>query len=219
MSANSFKVKVADTFQDHSQSSAFFGHNAKSEFITVKTEPSSEISSEDFKCLLSSNVDDITIEEHNIDPLGSISPKKEKNLEDFNFPEPKPDEEIPAKRRKINSNSEPNKDAGYEKPCMTHAQLIAEALNNAPEKTLVLSDIYKAINTKYPYYKLETQGWQNNIKHTLSVNENFIRGEKANSGVVDDIGNHFDTHEWYWELSKDVHKSLLESKNIQSCAY
>ena len=29
---------------------------------------------------------------------------------------------------------------------MTYAERIAEALNNAPEQTLVLSDIYKAIN-------------------------------------------------------------------------
>ena len=64
-----FKVKEEDIFQDHavrnhSQSSVLFVHNAKSEFITVKTEPSSDISSEDFNCLLSSNVDEITIDEH-----------------------------------------------------------------------------------------------------------------------------------------------------------
>ena len=81
MSANpecAFKVKEEDKFQDHavrnhSQSSALFGHNAKSEFITVKTEPSSDISSEDFNCLLSSNVHEITIDEHKIDPFGGIS--------------------------------------------------------------------------------------------------------------------------------------------------
>jgi hypothetical protein len=160
-----FQVKEEDIFQDHavknhSQSSVLFGKSAKSEFIIVKTEPTSEISSEDFKCLLSSNVDEITgfkitSEEQKFDPLGGISPKKERNLEELMFPEPVPDEEIPAKRRKFNLNSEPNEDVGYEKPYMTHAQLIAEALNNAPEQTLVLSDIYKAINTKYPYYKLD----------------------------------------------------------------
>ena len=88
MSANSFKVKVADTFQDHSQSSALFGHNAKSEFITVKTEPSSEISSSHLKCEVSSNVDETRIDEQTIDPLGvTISPKKEKALEELMFSE------------------------------------------------------------------------------------------------------------------------------------
>ena len=88
MSANSFKVKVEDTFQDHSQSSALFGHNAKSEFITVKTEPSSEISSLHFKCEVSSNVDEIKIDEQTIDPLGGISLKKEKTYSELMFSEP-----------------------------------------------------------------------------------------------------------------------------------
>ena len=88
-----FKVKEEDTFQDHavrnhSQSSALFGNNAESEFITVKTEPMSKISSKDFKCVLSSNVDEITgfkitIDNQKINPVGSISPKKDKPLEEL----------------------------------------------------------------------------------------------------------------------------------------
>ena len=87
-----FKVKDEDKFQDHavrnhSQSSALFGQNPKSEFITVKSEPSSEISSEDIKCVLPLNDDEITgfkitIDEQKIDPSGSILPKKEKTLDE-----------------------------------------------------------------------------------------------------------------------------------------
>ena len=76
---------------------------------------------------------------------------------------------------------------------MSYAQLIAEAINNAPEKALVLSDIYKAINAKYPYYELETQGWQNGIRHTLSLNKNFIKGHKLSFGK----------RGWYWTLQED----------------
>ena len=203
-----FKVKEEDIFQDHavrnhSQSSVLFGQNSISEFITIKTEPSNEMSSGDFDYLLSSNVDEITglkstSEEQKVDPLGGISQKKEMNVEELTIPEPDPDEEIPAKRRKFSSNSEPNEDAGYEKPCMTHAQLIAEALNNAPEQTLVLSDIYKAINVKHPYYELETKGWQNSIRHNLTMNENFMK--------------HSDKRGWFLNLSKDVPIPHLETK-------
>ena len=87
-----FKVKEEDIFQDHavrnhSQSSVLFGKSAKSEFITVKTEPSNEISSEHFKCVLPLNNDEITgfkitIDEQKIDPSGSILPKKEKTLDE-----------------------------------------------------------------------------------------------------------------------------------------
>ena len=88
-----FKVKEEDKFQDHavrnhSQSSALFGHNEASEFITVKSEPSSEICLEDFKHVSSSNVDEITglkitIDDQENNPLGSISPKKEKPLKEL----------------------------------------------------------------------------------------------------------------------------------------
>ena len=83
----------------------------------------------------------------------------------------------------------------YDSPSMSYAQLITEALNNTWEKTLVLSDICKAINNKYPYYELETQGWQNSIRHVLTVNKKFVRGE-AKSGLVDNRGG-------YWKLTED----------------
>ena len=83
--------------------------------------------------------------------------------------------------------------SGYKKPCMSYAQLIAEALSNAPEKTLVLSDIYKTINSKYPYYELETQVWQNSIRQNLTLNKNFIKN----------VGKHFDQRGWYWKLSEN----------------
>ena len=92
------------------------------------------------------------------------------------------------------------------KPYMSYPQLIAEALNSAPEQTLILSDIYKAINAKYPYYKLKTQVWQNSIRHYLTYknkNKNFIKGKT------------FDECSWYWKLSKDVPESLLSKRKSE----
>merc|ERR1712210_8156 len=48
-----------------------------------------------------------------------------------------------------------------EKPKLTYAELIAEALSNTSEGMLVLSDIYKAISASHPYYRLENPNWQN----------------------------------------------------------
>ena len=92
-------------------------------------------------------------------------------------------------------------DTSHKKPYLSIAQLIAEALNNAPGKTLVLSDIYKAINAKYPYYKLDSKGWQNSLRHTLTLNKYFIKGNKASGFVGMD-----EKRGWYWKMSNNVPK-------------
>ena len=120
--------------------------------------------------------------------------------------------ESPSKKMKDNSFSVPDEgDTSHKKPYLSFAQLIAEALNNALGKTLVLSDIYKAINAKYPYYKLETQGWQNSIRHNLTLNKYFIKGNKASGFLGKD-----EKRGWYWKLSTDVPKALLETKQKYS---
>jgi hypothetical protein len=101
---------------------------------------------------------------------------------------------------KDNSNSEPDENPGHKRPHLSYNQLIAEALKNAPEQTLVLSDIYRAINAKYPYYKLEAQSWKKSIRCNLSVNKNFIKEERSNKPGC------------CWKLSKNVPKSLLDTE-------
>ena len=61
------------------------------------------------------------------------------------------------------------------KPKMSYDDLIAEAINNSSNGMLPLSDIYNAISTKYPYYKLESKSWQNCIRHNLSLSNIFVK--------------------------------------------
>ena len=71
------------------------------------------------------------------------------------------------------------------KPKMSYAKtqlnekLIAEALNNSSNGELNLLDIYKAISSKYPYYSMEDPKWKNSIRHTLSLNEIFVKTENS----------------------------------------
>ena len=74
------------------------------------------------------------------------------------------------------------------KPNLTYPQLIAEALRNSPDDMLFLSDIYQAICTKYPYYKMENKKWQDAIRYTLSVNKRFTQN----------------TGDKHWTFSKDI---------------
>ena len=51
-----------------------------------------------------------------------------------------------------NESKEKVFDETSEKPRMSYAQLIAEALIDAPERMLTVSNIFNAIATKHPYY-------------------------------------------------------------------
>ncbi|XP_053221462.1 forkhead box protein K1 isoform X1 [Podarcis raffonei] len=61
------------------------------------------------------------------------------------------------------------------KPPYSYAQLIVQAISSAQDRQLTLSGIYAHITKHYPYYRTADKGWQNSIRHNLSLNRYFIK--------------------------------------------
>lgn len=71
------------------------------------------------------------------------------------------------------------------KPPYSFSSLIFMAIEDSPNKSLPVKDIYEWIVNNFPYYRTATGGWRNSVRHNLSLSKSFrrIQRDKKQVGI------------------------------------
>ena len=91
------------------------------------------------------------------------------------------------------------------RPPYSYSALIAMSIQSAAERKITLSGIYKYVAENFPFYKKSKAGWQNSIRHNLSLNDCFVKIARADS----DPGKGH-----YWTLDPNCEK-MFDNGNFR----
>ncbi|EER27539.1 Fork head domain containing protein [Coccidioides posadasii C735 delta SOWgp] len=91
------------------------------------------------------------------------------------------------------------------KPPYSYAILIGMAILRAPNRRLTLAQIYKWISDNFSFYQSSDSGWQNSIRHNLSLNKAFVKQERPKNDPGK--GN-------YWTIVPGMELQFLKEKPI-----
>ena len=89
------------------------------------------------------------------------------------------------------------------KPPYSYALLIGMSILRSPNRRLTLAQIYRWISDSFSHYRATDLGWQNSIRHNLSLNKAFVKQERPK----DDPGKGN-----YWAIKEGMEGQFLKDK-------
>ncbi|KAK2749160.1 hypothetical protein FQN57_006775 [Myotisia sp. PD_48] len=145
-------------------------------------------------------------------PVQTISSHK-RSLSDIDLPKDRPIKKSKPEEDLSGYIPAPHEFAPIEddgsKPPYSYATLIGMAILRAPNRRLTLSQIYKWISDSFDFYGSGDFGWQNSIRHNLSLHKAFVKQERPK----DDPGKGH-----YWVIEAGMESQFIKDRSLRKPA-